>query len=106
MEPPGVLEPGNAHGSDQLYHSDLENLQQVSSVGSAGGDIGADVSMGQPCSFLQALAPLSYTGNDTVSWLRDSLLTLRLEGTAAADVAVSGERWHGGAPDAWPMLAY
>ena len=39
---------------------------------------------------LQELPPRSYTGADTVAWLRDSLLTLRLDGTAAADVSVSG----------------
>ena len=41
---------------------------------------------------LQALPPRCYTGEDTAAWLRDELLTLRLEGTAAADVAVAGER--------------
>ena len=41
---------------------------------------------------LQALPPHCYTGEDTAAWLRDELLTLRLEGTAAADVAVAGER--------------
>jgi hypothetical protein len=48
---------------------------------------------------LQELPPRSYTGADTVAWLRDSLLTLRLEGTAAADVAVSGAQ-SGAAPTA------
>lgn len=42
------------------------------------------------CLAMQGLPPLTYTGEDTAAWLRDSLLTLRLEGTAAADVAVSG----------------
>ena len=44
---------------------------------------------------LQELPPRSYTGGDTVAWLRDSMLTLRLEGTAAADVAVSGAHLRG-----------
>lgn len=39
---------------------------------------------------LQALPPRCYTGEDTAAWLRDELLTLRLEGSAAADVAVAG----------------
>ena len=50
---------------------------------------------GAPLLLLQELPPRSYTGADTVAWLRDSLLTLRLEGTAAADVAVSGAQGGG-----------
>lgn len=34
---------------------------------------------------------MCYSGQDTVAWLRDSLLTLRLQGTAA-DVAACGEQ--------------
>ncbi len=39
---------------------------------------------------LQDLLPACHTGDDTATWLRDSMLTLRLQDTAAADVAVSG----------------
>lgn len=45
-----------------------------------------------PSSLQGLLPPRTYTGDDTAAWLRDSLLTLRLEGTAAADVAACGER--------------
>ncbi|KAI3427058.1 hypothetical protein D9Q98_006998 [Chlorella vulgaris] len=41
---------------------------------------------------LQDLPPRSYSGDDTVAWLKDALLTLRLEG-AAADVAAVGLSW-------------
>lgn len=39
---------------------------------------------------LQGLPPRCYTGDDTVRWISHSLLTLRLEGSPAADVAVAG----------------
>ncbi|EFN56807.1 hypothetical protein CHLNCDRAFT_144334 [Chlorella variabilis] len=66
MEPSGAAQVGIADG--KLYQADLQELRQ-------------------------GLPPLTYTGEDTAAWLRDSLLTLRLEGTAAADVAVSGLSW-------------
>jgi hypothetical protein len=44
----------------------------------------------QQPALLQDLPPRSYSGDDTVAWLKDALLTLRLEG-AAADVAAVGE---------------
>ncbi|KAL4444150.1 hypothetical protein ABPG75_011887 [Micractinium tetrahymenae] len=66
MEPP---EGGTfaANGTGGLYHADLDDL-------------------------MMELLPASYSGEDTAAWLRDSMLTLRLEG-AAADVAVSGFSW-------------
>lgn len=95
MEPPGGgTEAANEAGS--LYHTDLDALVSVSRC---------LIYRGMRCRRqptwptaplfaalppVQDLLPACYTGEDTAAWLRDSMLTLRLQGTAAADVAVSG----------------
>ncbi|KAL4421866.1 hypothetical protein ABPG77_003668 [Micractinium sp. CCAP 211/92] len=67
MEPPGGG-PYAAERAGSLYSADLEDL-------------------------MSDLLPACHTGDDTATWLRDSMLTLRLQDTAAADVAVSGFSW-------------
>lgn len=92
-----TLLPG-LDGEGGLYRADLSEIAQVGAIAArfvvrsaAGPLLGPQAHRCALLRCLQALPPRCYTGEDTATWLRDELLTLRLEGTAAADVAVAGE---------------